>query len=789
MGAKALFALLVGCLVEISFGAITFSFEGGVPADWGATSQWRAYAFDGSTYLRTNIASSNAGTTGLVKSNVSVEEELLPTCNNVVAEVVLSNTKPVTSGLIDSFQVVISTDNWQTEIPVGEPFEYYDASSSDTWAVHRVVAPIDGLSDCSQLYVGLRVIAAGWSSNHIYVKSISFDFLSGATCSDIGFANGIEPKIGDRSVMVQATVNKEPEEAISELSVWAVVDRNGFIYTNQMFEAGANVYTNDIIGVDATNSGSQAMPALDAGDWVRVEVLTRYVSSMGAIGTPDEINPGAYIETSVNAIDYQVAQQGSVWINEFTLSKVELCGTTNRYYMPGWKLVLLDGSSAIAAEKVFEEAFDFSANMPNKMVGLLVYDLAWKMGTLNNPYSLQLVNSAGIVEHRCDNLILSGGDSIFGMTGIADWPEEGEAYDWSGTATNGTFRFAVIGNETFGKLNDGQYFEIENTGWFSVNTYVSMKDGVTPGFQYANVDYALDFSGGAINGALQTGENGSTPIIEFTGTHTNLESVAAEFAVSAFGWLSDPVTYNLNFGMTNDSNNVVLSPTIAKDDFSDGKLGVYWENTGTRTFKYGSADDNGFARFDSRTANNGSHYAVIRCSNPVMTRGKSNVSVSFSVMNYVYGDMNVVDYAYVQIATNIDFSTESIIVQSASVSNKITGVATGVWNKGKTVVKLPGEIDESIPLYVRIRGEAGGWSSAYLDVDDLKIAFQDVAMPTDLRLTADELKHGGITGFELDVLPQTADKVADVSADLHLTLNGVEQVIPFAFPNSERVTN
>ncbi|MGN0854779.1 MAG: Ig-like domain-containing protein [Kiritimatiellia bacterium] len=71
----------------------------------------------------------------------------------------------------------------------------------------------------------------------------------------------------------------------------------------------------------------------------------------------------------------------------------------------------------------------------------------------------------------------------------------------------------------------------------------------------------------------------------------------------------------------------------------------------------------------------------------------------------------------------------------------------------------------------------------------MKIAFQDVAMPTDLRLTADELKHGGITGFELDVLPQTADKVADVSADLHLTLNGVEQVIPFAFPNSECVTN
>ena len=58
---------------------------------------------------------------------------------------------------------------------------------------------------------------------------------------------------------------------------------------------------------------------------------------------------GIYSEESTQTLNYTVSQLGSVWINKFSLDKVDFCGTKNRNYVGGWTLELLDANLNIVA--------------------------------------------------------------------------------------------------------------------------------------------------------------------------------------------------------------------------------------------------------------------------------------------------------------------------------------------------------------------------------------------------------------------------------------------------------
>ena len=771
MKLNSLLLLMVSGFTFLGFGEVEITFEGGFQSGIEASSQWKEDTYDGKIYPYADVRMMNAGTTHLVNSTVSVPAGQLPVSDNLRATVTLSNVKPASLAKIDKFQLVISTNNWNDVINIGEPFDYYDSDSTDVWISHQIDYRIEGLCNCTEFYYGLKAIAAGWSGNKVFLKALRLDSLAGVACDRLAFDT--VPKIGDERAVVSATIRKSPSDAISSLSVWAEIERNGFVYTNQMFEVENGLYTNNVLRVDTTNADVPELHPLDAGDLLRVQVFTKYSSSIDAMGDADDEISGRYIEKSAELLEYTVPQSGSVWINEFSLGQVEICGTTNRTYMSGWTLNLVDANKNIVAAKTFNAAFCFQTNMLNNKIGLglELHELGWSIPILNNPYSLRLANAAGVIEHQIDSIEFSGADIAFCMKGVAPWPEEGEGYDWSGTATNGTFTFEAETITTFGLINEGQSFEISCDGSFRVRTIIQVDEVYPEPFAGANVGYELDWSSGSVGGSIQTEEDGWTSVVEFSGSHTNYDCVFATFGVSAFGWLAKEQRIPLSFNMLNDGINIPLEPTVAEDDFSDVQLPSYWSKSGTgaKDFTYHNLNGNGVVRFDSRMLNAGQYYAALQCNNPLMARGKGCANISFSVRNAA-SNGNKPDYACIQIATNDNFTGESIAMESKAVLNSVAGIAANNWNTGTTFIKWPADLGNTAPMYVRIRGEAAGWSGNYLDVDNIRIAFQDMATITNLLQTGmvDEPE------FAIDVEPWCEDgqSVSNVSVDLVMDVNG-----------------
>ena len=783
----------VACVASIAtlFGSSETSFENGIPSDWSKTANyWSSGTYDGSRYPYPKINTSSPNYTVYARSTVSVPASELPTCDNVVARVTLSNRIPADIAKIDKFQVVVSTNStWSEIFKIGEPFEYYDPNSTDAWSTHNVIGNVKGLENAAEFYYGIQAIAAGYSSTLVYLGAMSIDFLAGATCNSLSFAT--EPQIGNDSVIVSAIINQAPADRISSLTVWAEIERSGNVYTNQMFEAADGSWTNDVLKVASLTSPVISAHPLDAGDTLSVTVFTKYVTDMesGAIGEFDDAE-GVYVEKSDVVLGYTVPKLGSVWINEFSVEYVELFGTTNRTYLGGWKLQLVDSDSQVVSEKSFQNAFDFTTNMPNRMIGMEVHSLNWPVDSLKGVYTLRLINSAGIVEHEETNVVFSSASQSFGMAGIAAWTEDGYSYDWSGTPENGTFEsWGALVESSFGFVNRGEYFETEAKGWFKIKTVITDESEHVEPFSYANVNYTIDLSGSPYASSLQTSSNGWSEVESFTGTHTNDSAVHASFDVSAFGWYSESLDTIFLLNETNIYERIILTPTVATDGFDSGTLGSHWINAGTSDYSYREDSGNGFARANLRYNNPGSKYAELKCGNYLRTRGLDCAEISFAVCNRGNTDTQKSDWAYVQIATNISFSSESIVATSMSLYNRTSGVALNTWNRGSTFVKLPDAVDASTPLYVRIQGFPGGYSSVYLDVDDIRIAFEDIAMMTNLVRSVAAPVNNGSSGFAIDILPQTRDVIEEVSADLHLILNGVTNIVPFAYADGTQTNN
>ena len=650
-------------LLLSAFGATSVSFKNGLPSNWSYDSYWRDWSYYGETYVTADIATATMGDVGFLKQADSFPSEQLPNCNNIFAEIELSNIPPASMDYVDRMQLIVSTNNWQDIIDVGDPFEYYDPNSTNAWVVHKVSGTIEGISASEQFSVGLKVIAAGYSRNdYIFVKSITIDFLPGAACIDVNFLD--QPKIGDVRAIVSATINPEPSDAIKDLTVWAEVSRNGNYHTNQLFavDGEKKAYTNDVLGV----TGRETIP-LDAGDNISVSILTRYKTETEAAAGIFNEESGLYEElTSKVAARSNVAPFGSVWINEFDGNKVELCGTTNRYYLGGWKLVL-EKEDFHSVYEFGDEPFDFNdatGDGFNKVVGVNVYDCQWNpMYSGEGEYTICLINAAGIVEHSISGIELPVAESkSYGYAGTALWHMNG--FNWEGWTTNNTFSGWVMSVPTFGAANQNQYFEAEQKTWLVLNTVVSneSESGLDENFPNVNVDYSVEWSHSSYHDVAKTGDEGRSSPIELTGIHTNQNYVGVTGYCSAFGWMSDMFSDYVRLGATNIIT-IALQPSVAEDGFYGGQIDSYWENKGSCSFYYGTWYDDGVIRFDASTEDKGNS-AELECTNPLRSAGTGCVNLDLSARNDLWYGTGYSDFAYLQLATNQDFSSEAIIATS-----------------------------------------------------------------------------------------------------------------------------
>ena len=182
------------------------------------------------SYISPNVAflKSGYGIIGMKEPLSSVDS---PKCDNVVATLTLANIAPTKPSFVDKFQLLISTSpNWDSSsiIEVGDPFPYYD-STQGVWGEHKIVTVIPNISEFNEVYLGIKVIAAGYSYNEILcVKSLSVDFLASATPDSISIVNSIDDREIERwlpcmtNAQIKVGLNTQPD-IVDVKEVWATV--------------------------------------------------------------------------------------------------------------------------------------------------------------------------------------------------------------------------------------------------------------------------------------------------------------------------------------------------------------------------------------------------------------------------------------------------------------------------------------------------------------------------------------------------------------------------------------
>ena len=294
----------------------------------------------------------------------------------------------------DSFQIVISTNNWATEagtIKIGDPIMLEESGRTiDEWKTIVRSQKVLGLKQSgNDVSVGIVAGAAGRTSRYGYLQSLRLSFAAMATPKDICFevaeqdVTSLMP--GETNVCVTASIDLYPADAVTIHRVYCVLRRNNCeIYEFPMTNCSSSAYW----------QSEPLAPAVEAGELLDVSVCAEYITDLDALG---EKTDGVAKEQS-EWHSASGAKLGSVWINEFSLDQVELCGTTNRIILSeetgtglsNWMLELSKAdvvtnevdlsiyTNDIIYRAFLPGTFDFTANMINGVVGLETRDLFWK---------------------------------------------------------------------------------------------------------------------------------------------------------------------------------------------------------------------------------------------------------------------------------------------------------------------------------------------------------------------------------------------------------------------------
>ena len=692
----------------------------------------------------------SGGVTSVYRCSTAFEGDTVPKCDNVEVKIIHSNSTPIYDGVIDKLQAVIWTNNCDVAIPIGTPLPYYDASAG---AVRTNVWEdvVEGLSECEKVEFGIEVIAAGYSRNYIYLKQYDINFNATVSVSDLAFKSR-PPKEADESIIVQGTVVKMPDSAISNVVAYVKVVRN--LNDGDLRESW--VVTQNVSSVEFECDILRGRDTfVDSGETFDLTLSVDYQSSLQAKGL---LTNDCYRLQLTNTVSSLIQKRGSVWINEFDGSQVEICGTTNRVMTEKWYLTLTNKTSCLTNRLDDICPFDLTQTMVNGIVGIVTAKCnQWTIPDESQEYVLSLHNGAGVVEHEeVVTLPVRAGYS-YGFSGVADWPKNGYAYDWSGTVTNGTFAWRE-GSTTWGRVNEDQSFNVFVEGRFRIQSLLEGSHDPLP----SSALVELSFSGGQSNIVCSTsGDDGFSDWIDFCGTHANIDSVKAIVSANAFGWRSTPLTTDFYFSRDNGDSKLYLSPCVAEDKFNDTGLGGYWTNSLNEAWVV----NNGQLYFDCYRTPSGTRIELDAL-NYLSSRGLRYVNLEFQLYNcenqYNYNYPDHVDF---QLSSASNFSSNVILLVS-TLSNKNPDYPLGRWMTYETCTTLPNEVTN---WYFRIVGTAGGYSRAQLKIDNLRIAFQDMATIEDVRRTGTEV----LPRFEFDVKPWCGDgqSVSNVSVQLVMDVN------------------
>ena len=759
------------------------TYDGNVPSGWALKWTGAAYATLTSTQPLAPSGEENESCLGVnfynaTKANLlyrtaKIDDALV--CDTILAQLRIYVTPK--DEKVDAFQIVVSTNEWASYETVGRPIAMEDDRGSAGWETYSRKLTLDGLARTSpNVYVGILLNPAGRSHDTGYVHSLELNTVAAATPTDIclkrdgAAVNDLAP--GEDKVAVSVCVSPDPtDERLALEGVYGVVVRNGVVSTNKLTRVeGTDEYVGPVL-----------VPALDAGETLRISAYSKYASTLPTAGALHDDEGYAYEEAD-SSVSYSVGKLGSVWINELSAERLEIGGTTNRVMSSGWTLVVSDGGH-VACRAELGAAFDFTTNMINGVVGIDVRDLVWRGDTLpaDRPVSVSLCNSQGIAEHTVE--MLFSDRAVMGFTGYAPWPETGLCHDWTGTAMGGVFAWGALAETSFGSPNAGQGFNVPVSVTLTVNTTDGSGEEAVPISHATVVATVADFvnatTPGVTTNVTAVSEDG-VATLRLDGWSPSTNDIRVVLSGTAFGWtcveekgvvLADgcPRTVPLAF-----------VPTVAFDDFSE--FAGYWSNLDKLKWEVASVNDDGEVRKVLRvnTYSVTSGKGILKCENYLSAHGRSMCSLAFDYRNTVDTYVPHDDFS-VLISTNANF--EGTVLSSPALSNKRTEYGNKEWYRYWAVFELPGEFSDAPELWIELLCVSQYRTHTYTYVDNLRIAFQDVALPTGLTRSIEVPVSGDMPAFALDVVPQTTTNgaVAEVSADLHLVVNGVTNIVPFAF--------
>lgn len=336
------------------------AYDGNVPSGWALKWTGAAYATLTSTQPLAPSGEENESGLGVnfynaTKANLlyrtaKIDDPLV--CDTILAQLRIYVTPK--DEKVDAFQIVVSTNEWVSYETVGRPIAMEDDRGSAGWETYSRKLTLDGLARTSpNVYVGILLNPAGRSHDTGYVHSLELNTVAAATPTDIclkrdgAAVNDLAP--GEDKVAVSVCVSPDPtDERLALEGVYGVVVRNGVVSTNKLTRVeGTDEYVGPVL-----------VPALDAGETLRISAYSKYASTLPTAGALHDDEGYAYEEAD-SSVSYSVGKLGSVWINELSAERLEIGGTTNRVMSFGWTLVASDGGHVVCRAEL-GAAFDLS---------------------------------------------------------------------------------------------------------------------------------------------------------------------------------------------------------------------------------------------------------------------------------------------------------------------------------------------------------------------------------------------------------------------------------------------
>ena len=881
------------CAYDIEFNETSYTTNGvavaegyvnNIPSGWtysATASQLTIFAnrtgILGVDALMYNFRTIGSGRTGDLWMGADVNippEEIV--CDNLVGKLIIY-VEPPNDKNIDTFQLLATTNNWASFIEIDKPIPIRDEKyDTGKWVTNTVFKTIEGLSqNTSNLKIGVRGTAGGSSFTYGYLHGILVGFKVCATpkapflFSSLDSTMELSSEIisGDERGRMGVAIDVLPADKVADLEVWGVLTRYNSDLDSTVAITNRLYYDNGVYFENVDDVLNRK--PFDAGEKISLIVFTKYKSNGANVSTFGDPAADGYAYEVSDPVEFHIGQKGSCWVNEFGLTNgtcfVELCGTLNRSYRGGWQLVMKSDTSTNYWE--FVAPFDFSTNTVNGVVGIETYEIAdWDDLAIDSG-TLELRNSAGIVEFSAP---ISQWPANYRMVGTAKWHganDQDFSYDWTGTAFDGTFSFRQFDGELSpGKVNrPEQAFLVPVGSKLYFTTLINDGNVTTPlpfAIVTATADGVLNGESGSMDFDGQTSQDTGTAEIPILGFGDGASKVPVSISVSAFAWRCDNIETNIllnvNGGVMYVTN--FVSSTVAYDDFLI--LNEYWKRQSTFKNRTNNEIDwrvstvqidgkeESVLQLDTVSATKGD--ASLTTASFVSLNEKKYLDISFMIRNERNDDNSTCTTNTIIISDTDDFSGPTI--ESRSLPNRDSNFGREQWYSFREVLKVPNDFASNGKIWIQIQSAASkSMLGIYTMMDKLRVAALDsinvnsfnmtnlpeptgenypVEFPSDIELDLTPLTGGIVTNYarnvvgyevttndvaagtftttdaydaflatlnegtvvstvtniEQNVVGVQTNLVREVAAELVMTVNDEEIIVPFQFGDGS-VTN